>query len=49
MNGQWGDMEQFLALVHELEKQVKALIAKSDLTPDEKMFLLRHILIIPNQ
>ncbi|WP_186446101.1 hypothetical protein [Paenibacillus cremeus] len=48
-NANEGDIEQFLAQVHQIQSKVKHLIEKSDLSQEEKQFILENIIIIPVQ
>lgn len=41
------DMQQFLDQVHLIEAKVAQLIAKSNLSEQEKLYILKHILVVP--
>jgi hypothetical protein len=41
------DMQRFLDQVHLIEARVAHLIAKSNLSEEEKLYILKHILIVP--
>jgi hypothetical protein len=49
MNEQLGDVDVFLQTIHELEEKVLELIQRSNLTEQEKGFILDHILIVPGK
>lgn len=47
MNDRMKDLDVFIQTVQELEDKVVELIQKTNLTQQEKMFILDHILVIP--
>jgi hypothetical protein len=40
-------IEDYLDLIRELEFKINSLILKSNLTEDEKKFILDHIFVVP--
>ncbi|GIP26875.1 hypothetical protein J23TS9_20050 [Paenibacillus sp. J23TS9] len=49
MNEQLQDMDVFLRTMHILENRINELIRSSDLSEQQKQFILNHILVIPGK
>lgn len=47
MNEQFTDVRQFLDMIHQIESKVIHLIQTTNLSEEEKKFILDHILIVP--